>query len=207
MAEAEGMPKSVNRVAGDQGFKDKTLLLTGGTGFMGKVLIEKILRTCCLVKKIYVLVRTKKGKNPQERLKEMFAGPLYDLLRKTRGDEILNKVVAIPGDVMELDLGLSPENRKMLAEEVNMIYHLAATIRFDDPLKKAVLLNTRGTKLMLEFAKEVKQLHVFTYVSTAYCHLHERILYEKAYPPPTDPHQVIRAVEWLDEEIIESITD
>lgn len=176
MADAETNPQSINRV--QLCYKDKTLLISGGTGFMGKVLIEKILRTCPSVKKIYVLVRSKKGKNPQERLKEMFAGvvswsfyqfvffsylrnfQLFDLLRKTRGDEILNKVVAIPGDVMELDLGLSPENRKKLVEEVEIIHNLAATIRFDDPLKKAVLLNTRGTKLMLGLAKECKHLKV-----------------------------------------------
>lgn len=71
--------------------------------------------------------------------------------------------MAIPGNIMELDLGLSPENRKMLAEEVEVIYHLAAAIRFDEPLKSAVLLNVRGTKLMLEFAKEFKQLKVSSY--------------------------------------------
>lgn len=203
---AENKIESLNRLAGDEGFKDKTLLITGGTGFMGKVLVEKLLRTCHLVKKIYLLVRTKRGKNPQDRLKEIFAGPLYDLLKKTRGEDILKKVVAISGDVIEPDLGLSKSDRQMLAEEVQIVYHLAATIRFDDPLKKAVLLNTRGTKLMLGLAKECKNLMAFVHVSTAYCHLHERVLYEKAYPPPADPDTVIKAVEWLDEETVNTIT-
>ena len=70
------------------------------------------------------------------------------------------KVIGIPGDVSEPDLGLSAENRKLLADRVTIVYHAAATIRFDEPLKRAVLLNTRGTKLMLEFAKEMKQLGV-----------------------------------------------
>ncbi|KAK4878208.1 hypothetical protein RN001_010714 [Aquatica leii] len=173
---------------------------------MGKVLVEKILRTCPLVKKIYLLVREKKGKSPQERLREIFNSALFDLLKKTRGEEILAKIIAIPGDVLEDNLGLSEESRKMLREETNIIFHLAATIRFDDPLKKAVLLNVRGTKYMLDFAKECRKLSVFNHVSTAYCHLHEKVLYEKAYPPPADPHMIIKLVEWMDEKIIDSIT-
>lgn len=43
-------------------------------------------------------------------------------------------------------------------------------------------------------------------MSTAYCHLHERVLYEKVYPPPADPYHVIKTVEWLSDDIIDVIT-
>lgn len=75
----------------------------------------------------------------------------------------MNKVTAIQGDCSELGLGLSPEDRQKIIDEVNIFFHCAATIRFDEPLKKAVLLNVRGTKLMLELAKEVKNLEVGTF--------------------------------------------
>lgn len=39
----------------------KNILITGATGFMGKVLVEKLLRDCRDVKNIYVLVRMKRG--------------------------------------------------------------------------------------------------------------------------------------------------
>lgn len=58
------------------------------------------------------------------------------------------------------DLALSPEDRQTIINEVNIIFHCAATIRFDEALKKAVLLNVRGTKLMLDLAKECKNLVV-----------------------------------------------
>ena len=58
-------------------------------------------------------------------------------------------------------MGLTESDRKLLIDEVNIVFHLAATIRFDEPLKKAVLLNTRGTKLVLELAKQMKNLEVF----------------------------------------------
>lgn len=77
------------------------------------------------------------------------------------GSDFLNrKCKAVAGDVSEFNLGLSEENRKMLSENVQLIYHCAATIRFDEPLKYAVLLNTRGTKFMLDLAKQCKKLEV-----------------------------------------------
>jgi thioester reductase-like protein len=52
-------------------YKDKSIFITGATGFLGKVLIEKLLRTCYDLKKIYILIRHKKGKTPQQRLNEL----------------------------------------------------------------------------------------------------------------------------------------
>lgn len=49
-------------------FSNKTVFITGGTGFLGKALIEKILRSCPDVAKIYVLMRPKGNKSLEERL-------------------------------------------------------------------------------------------------------------------------------------------
>lgn len=46
-----------------------------GTGFMGKVFVEKLLRVT-KVAKIYLLMRPKKGKNPKDRLVDMFENPV-----------------------------------------------------------------------------------------------------------------------------------
>lgn len=69
---------------------------------------------------------------------------------------------AIAGDVSEPNLAISESDRRLLTDTVQIVYHAAATIRFDESLKKAVLLNTRGTKLVLELAKEMKNLQVYT---------------------------------------------
>lgn len=81
-------------------------------------------------------------------------------MKELRGKEVFDKVYPIAGDVSEPNLAISESDRRLLADSVNIVYHGAATIRFDEALKKAVILNTRGTKLVLELAKEMKKLEV-----------------------------------------------
>lgn len=44
-------------------------------------------------------------------------------------------MIAIEGDLLEDELGLSEQDKQLLAENVNIIFHSAATVRFDEPLK------------------------------------------------------------------------
>lgn len=52
-------------------YEGKNVLITGATGFMGKVLLEKLLRSCPGVKAAYVLVRPKAGQGPNARIADM----------------------------------------------------------------------------------------------------------------------------------------
>lgn len=57
-------------------YKGKTILITGGTGLMGKVLIEKLLYSCSDLNKIYMLLRPKRGRSPEIRVDEMLKLPV-----------------------------------------------------------------------------------------------------------------------------------
>lgn len=50
-------------------FSDKNVFVTGVTGFLGKVLLEKLLRSCPSIGNIYVLLRPKKDKDPKDRVR------------------------------------------------------------------------------------------------------------------------------------------
>nr|CAH7729585.1 unnamed protein product [Callosobruchus chinensis] len=51
-------------------YHSKNVFITGGTGFLGKVLIEKLLRSTD-VSNIYLLIRPKKEKDVYRRLEEL----------------------------------------------------------------------------------------------------------------------------------------
>lgn len=57
-------------------YSGRSVLLTGVSGFLGKALLEKLLRSCPNVSKVYVLIRDKHGKDPNSRLKSIFQSPV-----------------------------------------------------------------------------------------------------------------------------------
>lgn len=111
-------------------YKDQEIFVTGGSGFMGKVLIEKLLRSCTGIKVIYVLIRPKKGKSIEERIAALKELPLFVPLKKSN-PKMLEKMVGIPGDVTKLNLGISDEDMKRM-ENVSIIFHSAASVRLFD---------------------------------------------------------------------------
>jgi hypothetical protein len=59
-------------------YRDQTIFLTGATGFLGKLILEKLLRTCA-VQKVYILVRPKHDKTLQQRFHSIFDSPVSNL--------------------------------------------------------------------------------------------------------------------------------
>lgn len=55
------------------------------------------------------------------------------------GDDWKRKIVPVEGDIAEENLGISDEDWKMLQEGVEVVFHSAATVRFDEDLKLVFL--------------------------------------------------------------------
>lgn len=70
-----------NRMASiSEFYAGKNVLITGATGFMGKVLVEKLLRSCPEVRALYLLVRPKAGQSMQQRVNDMMTCKVTPLL-------------------------------------------------------------------------------------------------------------------------------
>jgi fatty acyl-CoA reductase len=52
-------------------FQDRSVFITGSTGFVGKVLVEKLLRSCPKIKRLYLLMRTSPSKDIATRRNEL----------------------------------------------------------------------------------------------------------------------------------------
>lgn len=79
---AQITPENVNLTDIQKFYVGQSIFITGGTGFLGKLLIEKLLRSCPGIANIYLLVRPKKGKNPHERTDELFDDPVISFFPK-----------------------------------------------------------------------------------------------------------------------------
>lgn len=182
-------------------YAGKTLFITGATGFMGKVMVEKLLRDCSDVKKMYLLMRPKKGHSSKERLDELLNFKIFDRL-KAENPKLFEKLQVVAGDILSEDLGLSAEDRLLIQEEAQIIFHCAACVRFDMFLRDAVKMNTMGTKKVLELAEGVKNLEAFVHVSTSYCRCELPLFEEKLYPSKHRPEHVMHCVNWMDDELL-----
>nr|ADI82774.1 fatty-acyl CoA reductase 1 [Ostrinia nubilalis] len=187
-------------------YKGKTIFITGGSGFMGKALIEKLLYSCSDLDRIYLLLRTKKGVKAEDRLAELYSTGCFDRLREEKPDIFSSKVFVVAGDVMDPGLGLSEEDRALLVNRVNIIFHVAASVRFDDPLPFATKLNLGGTKEVVTLAKEVRNLSALVHVSTVYSNTNRDVIEEVMYPPHADWKDTLEVCDVIDEHSLRVLT-
>lgn len=99
-------------------------------------------------------------------------------MRKERPHE-LTKVTAISGDITSEELGISEsdqvrsinqtQKRKkankinfqaLLCRTVSLVFHSAATVKFDEKLKLSVTINMLGTKRLVELCHRMASLDV-----------------------------------------------
>ncbi|OMO68760.1 Male sterility, NAD-binding protein [Corchorus olitorius] len=153
--------------------RGKDFFITGSTGFLAKVLIEKILRTVPDVGRIFVLIKAKNREAAMERLKsEIINAELFKCLQQTYGNSyqnfILSKLVPVVGNICESDLGLDGDLADVIAKDVDIIINSAANTTFDERYDVAIDINTRGACHLMGFAKKCQKLKLFLQVSTAY---------------------------------------
>ncbi|KAF3611882.1 hypothetical protein DY000_02050857 [Brassica cretica] len=151
----------------------KKFLITGSTGFLAKVLIEKVLRMAPDVGKIYLLIKAKNKEAAIARLKsEVLDTELFKTLRETHGASyqsfMLDKLVPVTGNICDSNIGLQVDSAEEIAKEVDVIINSAANTTFNERYDVALDINTRGPGNLMGFAKKCKKLKLFLQVSTAY---------------------------------------
>uniref|UniRef100_A0A0D9XGY1 Fatty acyl-CoA reductase n=1 Tax=Leersia perrieri TaxID=77586 RepID=A0A0D9XGY1_9ORYZ len=154
-------------------FKNKSILITGSTGFLGKILVEKILRVQPDVKKIYLPVRAVDAETANRRVQtEVVGKELFGLLKEQHGKGfqsfVDDKIVSLAADMMHHNLGLDDSVLRELTRDLNIIVNGAATTNFYERYDVALDVNVMGVKYLCQLAKECANLEVLLHVSTAY---------------------------------------
>ncbi|XP_055611244.1 fatty acyl-CoA reductase wat-like [Uranotaenia lowii] len=177
-------------------YSGKNVLITGGTGFIGRLLIEKLLRIN--VRQIILLSRPKKGKNVQQRCDELFGSVVFMNLKKDY-PTFMDRVKILDADLQLPRVGLSDDSIDYIVKNTQIVFHAASDVRFDQALKKAIEVNVRGTRDLLRICEKIMNLEVFIYISTAYSNCPNETIREEFYTPPSDPEKMIQLVEVMDE--------
>ncbi|TWW64778.1 Fatty acyl-CoA reductase 1 [Takifugu flavidus] len=130
---------------------------------------------------------------------------LFDRVREDDPD-FHRKIIPISSELTQPGLAISPQDGERLASCINIVFHCAATIRFDEPLKHALQLNVIATQQLLSLAKQMHHLEAFIHISTAYANCNRKHIDEVIYPPPVEPRKLIESLEWMDDGIVRDIT-
>ncbi|ADB51567.1 SDR family oxidoreductase [Conexibacter woesei] len=154
---------------------DDVTVLTGATGFVGSLVLERLLARGAPVA---ALVRADDDAGARRRLEQ--------LALRTWGDaDVVADVEVLAADVERARLGLAPEAYDALAARAGAVVHCAASVRFDLALDNAHAINVDGTERMVELAEHARTRGAagrFVHVSTAYVHGRARGLAREAGP-------------------------
>ena len=106
-------------------YAGKCILITGTTGFVGKCVLEKVLRDLPSVSSIFILVRPKKGKLLADRVNlEIVKSPIFTRLRQETEsfeDFFWSKVIPVAGDIGLDGLGLSQDDQREISFRTNIL--------------------------------------------------------------------------------------
>lgn len=95
---------------------------------------------------------------------------------------------------------------QLLIENVNIVFHSAATIRFDEDLKSAVDVNIGATRALLTICRKMMNLMSVIHISTCYGNCPRRKIYEKFYATPISHEDAVKYVNHVDSDTLNILT-
>jgi nucleoside-diphosphate-sugar epimerase len=168
----------LDSISGDGGMTLR-VLLTGGTGFVGKEIIWQAAHDDEIAEMIVVI-------RPRKIVDRKTGEVVRTLSPAERGETLLDrlwlddpsvrsKFMFVEGDVEQPDLGIDSQRLEELGPRITHVIHCAASVAFDDPYEKSFRTNVTGTLNALRFSLALQSLPGSAFVShssieTSYIH-------------------------------------
>lgn len=182
-------------------YKDKTIFITGSSGYLTKFIIEKLLHSC-EVKTIYLLlsdattVHDANGNIVDSKYNEQasakYRRKMLFNLRLTPDDR--SKLVGVIGSITMDNLALDDDCLKKIIEETEVIFHCEETTSFTESFNVAVAVNVLGTMNVTKLARKMDRLVKFVYISSAFTASFTGRMEETIYDAKIDAQQLIEEV-------------
>lgn len=146
-----------------------TILLTGVTGFVGKVVLEELIRRRYTqdleFDRILLLIRSSGKQNALERYRTSVSKSLCFSRLPGNWDK---DVEVVAGDLKELNCGLSSQKLNDLTTRVTHIIHCAGCVAFDTSLNVLLAENVAASFNVLALSQKCANLQRLVVTSTAY---------------------------------------
>ncbi len=165
-------------------------MVTGSTGFLGKSIVEKCLRSIPEVGRINLAIRSSPRRPAAERLeREVLSSPAFKRIKHELGEGAFTKLAEAKLAVLELDLGrdglgLSDAAREQM-RACDIVIHSAAAVEFDNPADLSAQTNLLGAARLVEALRASGARPHLVHISTAYVGGMLRGLVREE--PPLDP--------------------
>jgi len=169
-------------------YEGKNVLVFGSTTFPGKVLLEKLLRSCPNIEKIYCPIQTATKKcnstiihhlSPADTFAEIYATKLFDRVRRNNA-KFQEKI--LPFDINILFSSSSNDDQqeeyyKNLQNTIDICFYIANnSVDFEEQnLKDMIQTNVIDLKSMLSFLKTCIKLKSIVYLSSIYANIGKNI--------------------------------
>lgn len=153
-------------------------------------------------------MRSKRGVCVQDRVSQLIQSKLFDRLRQTANgrESLTSKIQVVEGDITKPNFGLTDENIEELSSQVSILFHSAATVKFEEALKLAVENNVISVENLIGFAAKLKNLKILVHVSTAYSNCDREQVDEQFYKTPIQADKLIKMSNWMDPDTFENIS-
>lgn len=149
----------------------KHILLTGASGFVGKVWLAMVLHHIPQVGRIYILLRGK-GRGVKERFEKIVNEspvfkPLHDAHEGRMSEFLSQRVEVVAGDVSQPNMGIEPDTLARLLADVDLVLNCAGLVDFNPDVREALSSNVQGAINVGDFI-EASHHAVLLHVSTCY---------------------------------------